>query len=119
MSARDPLEVHMQAGEKAGPGGRKAGPGPAFEVAHSFPGAEMGVSGFSEGWSFQTPSGGLRWVGAVPSFDSSTTLQAAEGTQACRMERPGELLPGVAGTTWHCHLFLAHLSCDPSKSLLL
>lgn len=44
--------------DQDGLGVRGAETGPAFEVAHSFPGAEIRVSGFSEGWSYQTPSRG-------------------------------------------------------------
>ena len=62
-----------------GLGVREAEPGPAFEVAHSFPGAEIRVSGFSEGWSYQTPSGGLRGMEATPSLDPPPHFRLLRG----------------------------------------
>lgn len=45
------------------------------------------------------PQRGVEGDGSYPLLRSSTPLQAAEGTQACRMERPGEQReqPGIAG----------------------
>lgn len=81
-------------------GVREAESGLAFEV-HSFCEAEFGHLRFQSGMELPDPQRELGGIEAVPSFVSSTPLQAAERTQACRMERPGELLPGAVGPTWH------------------
>lgn len=62
--------------------------------------------------------GGVEEVEAIPSFDSSTPLQASEGHRPTEWKGLASSSLVQRGTTWHCHLSLVNL-CDVSKSLLL
>lgn len=81
------------------------------------------ISGFNQGWSYQTPKGGFSgtgwgwgmtgdggWIEAVLSFVSSIRCQDAERTQACRMDWPGKLLPGaLRSVSWELTVMSASL----------